>query len=207
MDLLRWPVVGPFLRWRHARTSLQLVLLAAAVVIVLHGLVGPDLASTNLATVLTWVHYRGLLVVALLAAGNLFCLGCPLVRVRDWGRQLHMPRRAWPARLRGKWIGVALFAAVLLTYELFDLWPPAAPTGRTVRRNCSTCGPCRRPPRGSSWATSPPWSSSTSPSAARRSASTSAPSGSSTSSPRRSRPSSCACAMRTPAGRVGRLTA
>lgn len=132
MDLLRWPVVGPFLRWRHARTSLQLVLLAAAVVIVLHGLVGPDLASTNLATVLTWVHYRGLLVVALLAAGNLFCLGCPLVRVRDWGRQLHMPRRAWPARLRGKWIGVALFAAVLLTYELFDLWALPAATAWLV---------------------------------------------------------------------------
>jgi hypothetical protein len=110
------------LRWRHARTSLQLVLLLAALVVVVHGFVGPDIASANLATVLTWVHYRGLLVIALLAAGNLFCAGCPMVRVRDWGRRLHMPERTWPARLRGKWVALVLFAGVLVAYEVFDLW-------------------------------------------------------------------------------------
>lgn len=122
IDLLRWPVIGPFLRWRHARTSLQLVLLLAAAVVVLHGLVGPDIAPSNLATVATWVHYRGLLVVALLGVGNLFCTGCPFVFVRDVGRRLHPPRRRWPRVLRTKWIGIALLVAVLFTYELFDLW-------------------------------------------------------------------------------------
>jgi ferredoxin len=72
--------------------------------------------------VLTWVHYRGLLVIALLAAGNLFCTGCPFVLVRDAGRRQHQPVRSWPAKLRSKWIGLALFAAVLFAYELFDLW-------------------------------------------------------------------------------------
>lgn len=122
MDVLRWPIVGPFLRWRHARTALQLCLLAMAVVVVVHGFIGPDFGSTNLATVLTWVHYRGLLVIALLAIGNLFCTGCPFIRVRDWGRRLHAPSWAWPKHLRGKWIAVALFIAVLFSYELFDLW-------------------------------------------------------------------------------------
>lgn len=122
VDLLGWPIVGPFLRWRHARTTLQLVLLAAAAVVVLHGFIGPDIGSANLATVLTWVHYRGLLVVVLLAAGNFFCTGCPFIRVRDWARRLHMPSRLWPARLGGKWMALALFVAVLFTYELFDLW-------------------------------------------------------------------------------------
>ncbi|HWB17550.1 MAG TPA: hypothetical protein VG538_14175 [Vicinamibacterales bacterium] len=121
-DVLRWPVVGPLLRWRHFRTTLQLVLLAVAVVIVIHGFIGPEIASANLATVLTWVHYRGLLVAALLAAGNLFCTGCPIIRVRDWARRLHVPTRHWPKRLGGKWIAIVLFAAVLFTYELFDLW-------------------------------------------------------------------------------------
>src|SRR5687768_17421961 len=121
-DLLRWPVVGSVLRWRHARTSFQLVLLAAAAVVVLHGLLGPQVAPANLATVLTWVHYRGLLVVALLAAGNLFCTGCPFVLVRDVGRRLHAPARRWPHWLRTNWPGIALFAAVLFAYELFDLW-------------------------------------------------------------------------------------
>jgi len=122
VDVLEWPLVGRLLRWRHARTSLQLVLLAAAAAVVLHGLFGPDVAPGNLATVLTWVHYRGLLVVALLAAGNFFCAGCPFVLARDWGRRLHAPARIWPKRLRGKWIAVVLFVAVLFAYELFDLW-------------------------------------------------------------------------------------
>ena len=127
MDVLQWPLVGRLLRWRHARTSLQLVLLAAAAAVVLHGLFGPDIAPGNLATVLTWVHYRGLLVIALLAAGNFFCAGCPFVLVRDWGRRLHAPARLWPKRLRGKWIAIVLFVAVLFAYELFDLW--ALPRG------------------------------------------------------------------------------
>ena len=121
-DVLRWPVIGPFLRWRHARTSLQLVLLAAAAVVVLHGLFGPRIAPANLATVLTWVHYRGLLVVGLLAAGNFFCTGCPFVLLRDAGRRVRKPARAWPRWLRSKWPAIALIASVLFAYELFDLW-------------------------------------------------------------------------------------
>ncbi len=122
MDLLRWPVVGRALRWRHGRTSMQLVLLALAVIVVLHGLFGPEIASSNLSTVLVWVHYRGLLAVALLAIGNVFCAGCPFIRVRDWGRLIHAPRVSWPKWLRGKWVALLLFVAVLFTYELFDLW-------------------------------------------------------------------------------------
>src|SRR5687768_14991863 len=121
-DVLRWPGIGTLLRWRHARSSLQLLLLLAAAGVVLHGLFGPQVAPANLATVLTWVHYRGLLIVALLAAGNLFCTGCPFVLVRDGARRLRPPTRQWPRRLRRKWIAVALFVAVLFTYELFDLW-------------------------------------------------------------------------------------
>jgi hypothetical protein len=122
VDVLRWPFIGPLLRWRHARTTLQLIALTFAATMILHGLFGPQIAPRNLATVLTWVHYRGLLVIALLAAGNLFCTGCPFVLVRDAGRRQHRPLRSWPAKLRSKWIGLALFAAVLFAYELFDLW-------------------------------------------------------------------------------------
>ncbi|MGH9372257.1 MAG: 4Fe-4S binding protein, partial [Vicinamibacterales bacterium] len=121
-DLLRWPLVGSLLRWRHARTALQLCGLLAATIIVLHGLFGPQVGPRNLATVVTWVHYRGLLVVALLAAGNFFCTGCPFVLVRDMARRQHRPTRRWPRWLRNKWIGIALFAGVLFAYELFDLW-------------------------------------------------------------------------------------
>ena len=126
-DVLRWPVVGRALRWRHLRTITQIVLLLLAAVIVAHGLFGPDLAPKNLATVLTWIHYRGLLIGALLAAGNVFCGVCPMVFVRDLGRRVHRPARHWPRWLRRKWGALALFIAVLFAYELFDLWSwPAA---------------------------------------------------------------------------------
>jgi hypothetical protein len=127
---LRWPVIGTFLRWRHARTALQLIALLVALVVVGHGLFGPQIAPINLATVVSWVHYRGLLVVALLAAGNLFCTGCPFVLVRDAGRRVRQPSFRWPRRLRTKWIGILLFVAVLYSYELFDLW--AQPRGTAL---------------------------------------------------------------------------
>ena len=97
-------------------------LLFVALVLVLHGLFGPQVAPANFATVLSWVQYRGWLIVALLAAGNFFCTGCPFVLVRDAGRRLRTPSRRWPRWLRVKWIGIALFVAVLFTYELYDLW-------------------------------------------------------------------------------------
>lgn len=121
-DALRTPVIGPFLRWRHARTTLQSCLLAVAIVVVLHGFLGPPVAPANLATVLSWVDYRGLLVLALLVAGNVFCTGCPMVLVRNLARRLHAPSRRWPLALRRKWIAAALFAGILFVYELFDLW-------------------------------------------------------------------------------------
>jgi polyferredoxin len=122
MDLLRVPIVGAVLRWRHARLAAQSALLLVAAAVVLHGFFGPQVAPRNLATVLTTIHWRGLLIVALLAAGNLFCAACPMMLARDAGRRLVPPRVAWPHRLRGKWLAVALLAGVLITYEMFDLW-------------------------------------------------------------------------------------
>jgi ferredoxin len=122
MDILGLPLVGAFLRWRHARTAMQLVLLIVAAAVVLHGLLGPQLAPRNLATVLTSIHWRGLLIVAIAVVGNLFCTACPMVLARDVGRRFVHPAWRWPRRLRGKWLGLALLVLVLFSYELFDLW-------------------------------------------------------------------------------------
>jgi ferredoxin len=89
---------------------------------VLHGLLGPSLSPKNLATVLTWVHFRGLLVLVLLAAGNFFCLACPFMLVRNLARRISKPRFNWPRPLRNKWLSIALLIAILFAYELFDLW-------------------------------------------------------------------------------------
>jgi polyferredoxin len=122
MNILELPVVGAFLRWRHARMALQLVLLLVAAAVVLHGLLGPQLAPRNLATVLTSIHWRGFVIVAIAVIGNLFCTACPMVLARDVGRRFGHPAWRWPRRLRGKWLGLALLVLVLFGYELFDLW-------------------------------------------------------------------------------------
>ena len=122
MNILRLPVVGSFLRWRFSRPALQLLLLLISLAVVLHGLFGPQLAPRNLATVLTSIHWRGFLIVAIVAVGNLFCTGCPMVLARDVSRRFFHPALRWPRWLRGKWLGVALLVLVLFSYELFDLW-------------------------------------------------------------------------------------
>lgn len=121
-DWLRVPGIGRFLRWRHVRTVLQLPLFALALALIAHGFVGPQLAPKNLATVLTWVHYRGALVLALLVGGNLFCLACPFMLPRALARKFFKPVLRWPHWLRHKGIALALFVAVLFAYELWDLW-------------------------------------------------------------------------------------
>ncbi len=132
VDLLRWPILGRLLKHRRARTIIQAPLLMLAVALVAHGLWGPPLAPKNLATVLIWVHYRGLLVIALLALGNVFCLGCPFIAARDRLRRWLTPRWSWPKPLRSKWAAVVLFAAVLFAYELFDWWSSPRTTALVI---------------------------------------------------------------------------
>lgn len=121
-DVLRLPLIGRFLRWRHSRRIMQIPLLAIAVVMIAHGLFGPRLAPQNLATLLAWVHYRGALVLVLLVAGNLFCMACPFMLPRDLARRIATPTRNWPLWLRGKWLAAGLLVAILFAYEAFDLW-------------------------------------------------------------------------------------
>ena len=125
MDLLTWPILGGFLKWRHARTAMQIPLLVVAILIVFDGLVGPQLAPKNLATVGVWLHYRGLVVLALLVAGNLFCMACPFMLPRQaarWLRERLGGGRNVPARLRNKWLAIGLVIGFLFCYENYSLW-------------------------------------------------------------------------------------
>ncbi len=122
LDLLRLPLIGNLLSKRHARTLLQIPLFLVSGAMILHGLFGPSLAPRNLATTLTWVHFRGALVFVLLLAGNFFCLACPFMLVRNLARKFVRPARNWPRRLRNKWLSISLLVLMLFVYEWFDLW-------------------------------------------------------------------------------------
>jgi polyferredoxin len=124
-DLLRLPGLRRFARWRYARLALQLPLLLLAVLIVVDGFTGRQLAPRNLATTTVWLQYRGLVVIALLVVGNLFCAACPLMLTRGPARFLKGLLRVdlrWPRALRSKWSVVALLVAFFYAYEVLDLW-------------------------------------------------------------------------------------
>ena len=121
-DLLKAPLLGTFLRWRHARSALQLVLLGIAAVVITDGLFGPQLAPKNMAGILPWVHWRGFVALGLLVAGNLFCMACPFMLPRRLAKKILPGNRHWPRALRTKWLALFLLFLFLWAYEAFDLW-------------------------------------------------------------------------------------
>jgi cytochrome c oxidase assembly factor CtaG/ferredoxin len=122
LDILCIPLLGPFLKWRHARLTMQIPVALAAAALIVDGLRGPQLGSMNLAGVLPWTHWRGIIILGLLAAGNVFCMACPFVLPRTLARRWLPGARHWPRWLRSKWLAVGLLVVFLWAYEAFSLW-------------------------------------------------------------------------------------
>ena len=121
-DLTRMPVLGRFLRWKHARLALQLPLGALAGILIYDGLHGPQVAPMNLAGVLPWIHWRGIVILGLLVAGNVSCMACPFTLPGHLPGDGSPPRYEWPRWLRTKWLAVILLGVFLWAYEAFALW-------------------------------------------------------------------------------------
>jgi ferredoxin len=121
-DLLRAPFAGSLLRARHGRQALQAILLVLAVAVIADGFFGHSMAPMNLAGVLPWTYGRAVVVVALLAAGNFFCMACPFTLPRELGRRLGLATHHWPHPLKTKWLAVSLLVLFFWAYEAFDLW-------------------------------------------------------------------------------------
>ncbi len=121
-DVLQLPLIGRVLRWRWGRLVLQIPLAIIALLLVIDGFTGPQTASRNLATVTPWIHYRGLVVIALLLAGNLFCMGCPFTIPRTLAKRFSLPGRRFPRFLRNKWLAIGGLFTLFLLYEWLDLW-------------------------------------------------------------------------------------
>jgi len=124
-DLFALPGVRRFVRWKYARFTLQLPLLILALFVIVDGFTGRQLAPRNVATTASWLHYRGLVVVAIALLGNAFCAACPLMLTRGPANALKrlLPfQLRWPNALRNKWFVALLLLAVFYAYEAFDLW-------------------------------------------------------------------------------------
>ena len=132
IDVLKVPLLGRALRWRYGRLLLQIPFLIIAVALVYDGFFGPQQASRNLATIIPWVHYRGFVILALLLAGNLFCMGCPFTLPRTLAKKLSISGRRFPAWLRNKWVSIAMLFALFFVYEWLDLWASPALTAWVI---------------------------------------------------------------------------
>ena len=121
-DILSIPLLGTALKSRYGRLILQIPLAVITIALIYDGFTGPQNASQNLATVLPWVHYRGLVVLILLLAGNLFCMGCPFTIPRTLAKRLSISGMRFPKVLRNKWLAIAGLFLIFFLYEWLDLW-------------------------------------------------------------------------------------
>jgi len=122
--LLRAPIIGPLLGWPGTRWIAQFGVLLIVVAVIVDGLSGPQIGPMNLAGVVPWIHWRGLVILGLLVAGNVFCYACPFMLPRTIARALlgGLGKYTWPRWLQTKWLAVALLAAFLWAYEALALW-------------------------------------------------------------------------------------
>ncbi len=124
-DLFRLPLLRKFIRWKYARFVFQFPLLILALFVIVDGLTGNQLAPRNVATTAVWLHYRGLVAIALAIFGNAFCAACPLMLTRGATKRLErlLPNKlAFPAFLRNKFFVTAFLLLYFFSYEYFDLW-------------------------------------------------------------------------------------
>lgn len=122
VDVLDIPGLGRLLRGRWGRLVLQVPLAVVALLLIYDGFTGSQIAPRNLATVAPWVHYRGLVVIVLLLAGNLFCMGCPFTLPRTLAKGLSLRGRRFPQALRNKWLAITALFVMFFLYEWLDLW-------------------------------------------------------------------------------------
>ncbi len=120
-DLFRIPYLLAVLRWPPFRFLAQLVFVLLFLLIVLAGLFGNQLASKNVAPLLTWTIWWGGLVVLIMFLGKAWCYVCPWDAIAGWieklkffgttknGLSLGLP---WPKALRNILIATIFFVGL-----------------------------------------------------------------------------------------------
>jgi len=131
-DLLTLPFFKQMARWRYGRLMLQIPFTLIALLLIYDGFTGSQHAPENLATVGIWVHYRGILILILLFAGNLFCMGCPFMLPRTLAKRLSKRGKRFPRILRHKGLAIFSLLALFFAYEYLDMWANPALTAWVI---------------------------------------------------------------------------
>ena len=120
-DLLgvRW--VGAALRSRLFRFAMQAVFVFAFLVVIAAGLFGHQNPAMNIAPILTWTIWWGLLIVLIMFAGKAWCYVCPWDAIAGWTEKLSFWRknddglslnRKWPRVVRNILIATVMFVGL-----------------------------------------------------------------------------------------------
>ena len=120
-DLLSVGWVSRCLRSRVFRFALQAVVAVLFVVIIIAGLFGNQNPSLNIAPMLTWTVWWGLLIVLILFAGKAWCYVCPWDAIAGWSERLSFWKKKedgltlglkWPRLVRNIWIATFMFVGL-----------------------------------------------------------------------------------------------
>jgi len=120
-DLLSIGWVRACLRSRVFRFALQAVVAALFVLIIAAGLFGNQNPALNIAPILTWTVWWGLLIVLIMFAGKAWCYVCPWDAIAGWTERLSLWQKSndgltlgmkWPRVVRNIWIATVLFVGL-----------------------------------------------------------------------------------------------
>ena len=119
-NLFRIPGLQRLVRWPGFRFVCQATFVAIFLLVILAGLYGDQLASRNIAPLLTWTLWWGGLVLLILFAGKAWCYVCPWDTLANWTERLVFWRRkqgvglgiSWPKPLRNIAVATVLFVGL-----------------------------------------------------------------------------------------------
>ncbi|MBI5893535.1 MAG: 4Fe-4S binding protein [Deltaproteobacteria bacterium] len=88
MNLLKNHTLNYLLKTRAFQFILQIPFVLIFILIILAGLYGASLSSSNIATVVTWTIWWGGLIFTFPLIGRAWCLVCPWAAISDWVQRL-----------------------------------------------------------------------------------------------------------------------
>lgn len=88
MDILKNSAINHILKNRAFQFILQIPFVLIFILIILAGLYGASLSSSNIATVVTWTIWWGGIIFTFPLIGRAWCLVCPWAAVADWVQRL-----------------------------------------------------------------------------------------------------------------------
>jgi YHS domain-containing protein len=121
LDLLSLRWVAAALRSRLFRFGLRAVVAVLFVLIIAAGLFGNQNPALNIAPILTWTVWWGMLIVLILFAGKAWCYVCPWDAIAEWTEKLTFWRKnpdglsaglKWPRIVRNISIATVLFVGL-----------------------------------------------------------------------------------------------